>query len=116
MLSIHLHHLQFFAYHGLYENEKNNGNNFEMDVDIDLDTDEKITSLSQTLDYVTVHEIIYKRMQQATPLLETLAQDLADLIYEADRRVKKISIMIKKVSPPIPDFKGTVGVSFKKEF
>ena len=36
MLTIQLHQLLFFAYHGLYEAEKINGNQFELDVDIEL--------------------------------------------------------------------------------
>jgi 7,8-dihydroneopterin aldolase/epimerase/oxygenase len=116
MLSIQLHNLQFFAYHGLYETEKLNGNNFEVNVDIDTAIDEKVVSLSQTVDYVAIYEIIYKRMQTATPLLETLAQDLADNIHLADNRIKKITVSVKKISAPIQNFTGTVGVSFTKAF
>ena len=116
MLTIHLHNLRFFAFHGLYEVEKLDGNNFELDVDIDVDANEKIISLRQTVDYVMLHGIIDKRMQQATPLLETLAQDLAEIIHYADRRIKHISISIKKLSPPIKNCTGTVGVTFKKTF
>ena len=116
MLTIHLHNLRFFAFHGLYEEEKLDGNNFELDVDIDVDANEKIILLKQTVDYVMLHDIIDKRMQQATPLLETLAQDLAEIIHHADNRIKNISISIKKLSPPIKNCTGTVGVSFKKTF
>jgi dihydroneopterin aldolase len=55
-------------------------------------------------------------MQLTTPLLETLAQDLAENIHALDQRVKQVSIMIKKKSPPIPNFNGTVSVGFKKVF
>ncbi len=116
MLSIHLHNLKFFAFHGLYEEEKNNGNNFEVDAEVEIDTDKKIISIEQTIDYVILHEIICKRMQQATPLLETLAQDLAEMIHEADNRIAHISIRIKKISPPIKNCTGSVGVTFTKSF
>jgi len=58
MLTIQLRNLHFFAYHGLFEQEKKTGNNFELDVDILVDAPEKITSLKHTLDYVTVYEMI----------------------------------------------------------
>lgn len=116
MLSIHLHNLRFFAFHGLYEAEKLTGNNFEVDVDIDLPAEERITTLQQTVDYVLLHDIIYTRMQQATPLLETVAQDLATLMYQADNRIMQISIRIKKLTPPIQNCNGEVGVTYKKIF
>lgn len=116
MVTIQLHQLQFNAYHGLYEAEKINGNQFELDVDIELNTTEGITTLGQTLDYVAVYEIINSRMKQATPLLETLAEDLVALIRLQDERIKSISLIIKKLTAPIPDFKGIVAVKIKKEY
>jgi dihydroneopterin aldolase len=62
----------FHAFHGLYEEEKKNGNNFVVNVDIEVDTDGIISDLQQTVDYVEVFQLIQKRMLQATPLLETL--------------------------------------------
>jgi dihydroneopterin aldolase len=116
MLTIQLHHLHFFAYHGLFEQEKKTGNNFELDVDIVVDAPAKISSLKHTLDYVIVYEMIEKRMEQPTALLETVAQELVEKIHELDNRVKLVEITIRKLAPPIKNFKGYVGISYKKEF
>ncbi len=116
MLTIQLHQLQFFSYHGLYEAEKINGNQFELDVDIDVNVAEGITTIDQTLNYVAVYEIINTRMKLSTPLLETLAEDLIALIRQQDVRIKSISLTIKKLTAPIPNFKGIVAVKLKKEY
>jgi len=116
MLTIQLHQLQFFAYHGLYEAEKINGNHFELDVDIELNIAGGVAAIDQTLNYVAVYEIINTRMKLSTPLLETLAEDLTALIRQQDERIKSISLTIKKLAAPIPDFKGIVAVNFKKEY
>ena len=116
MLTIQLHQLLFFAYHGLYEAEKINGNQFELDVDIELNISGSISTIDQTLDYVAVYEIINTRMKLATPLLETLAEDLVTLIRQQDVRINSITLTIKKLAAPIPDFKGIVAVKLKKEF
>ena len=116
MLTIQLHQLHFFAYHGLFEQEKKTGNNFELDVDIHLEIAGKISSLKHTLDYVVVYEMIEKRMEQPTALLETVAQELVEQIHDLDNRVKSVEITIRKLAPPIKNFKGYVGVSVKKEF
>lgn len=116
MFTIHLHHLKFFAYHGLYEEERKAGNNFEMDVDVVADIPGTITKLEQTVDYAEVYAVIAERMKQPTPLLETLVHDLAEKIHDYDNRVKSVSITIKKLSAPIKFFNGVVGVSYKKDF
>lgn len=116
MFTIHLHHLKFFAYHGLYEEERKAGNNFEMDVDVVADIPGTITKLEQTVDYAEVYAVIAERMKQPTALLETLVHDLAEKIHDYDSRVKSVSITIKKLSAPIKFFNGVVGVSYKKDF
>jgi len=116
MLTIHLHNLKFFAYHGLYEKEKKTGNNFELDVDVVADIAGVITKLEHTVDYAVVYQIIESRMNEPTALLETLVQELADKIQQHDSRIKSVSITIKKLSAPIKNFNGIAGVSFKKDF
>jgi len=116
MITIHLHQIKLHAFHGLYKEEKRDGNDFELNLDIVFPAKEKILRLQQTIDYVEIFDIIKKRMAIPTPLLETVAQDLAQLIHEYDARIHSISITIKKLNPPIPDFVGEVGVSFKTDF
>lgn len=116
MLTIHLHRLQFHAYHGLYDLEKFSGNTFEVDVDVIVDVNEKISRLNQTVNYATVYEIIKHRMQHPTALLETVAQELTDQIHDVDDRIRTINITIRKLSPPIEHFQGVVGISIKTDF
>lgn len=116
MLTIHLHKLQFHAHHGLYELEKFSGNTFEIDVDVDVAIHGQVTKLTQTVNYATVYEVIKLRMKDPTPLLETLAQDLTTLIHDIDEKIIAVNISLKKLSPPIENFQGVVGVSFKTIF
>jgi len=116
MITIKLRDLHFFAFHGLYEYEKLLGNTFIVDAEVSFNTDEKISSIKQTINYVSVYNIIKQRMQTPTALLEILVQDLADLIFELDNRIKSISITVTKKDPPIANMEGTVGVNLTKEF
>lgn len=116
MLTIHLHKLLFHSFHGIYEGEQILGNEFEVSADIELATIEQLTTLRQTVNYVTVYNIIKLRMQQPTPLLETIAQELNQAIHQIDERIKSVNITIKKISPPIENFQGVVGVSYKTAF
>ena len=116
MLTIHLHKLIFFSYHGVHEEEQVLGNEFEINADIELDIHEKINSIRQTVNYVLIYETIKQRMHQSTPLLETVAQELTRDIHELDERIKSVSITIKKLTPPIENFQGIIGVSYKSTF
>jgi dihydroneopterin aldolase len=116
MITVHLHNLLFAGYHGVHDEERVLGNTYELNIDVAIDAKEHITQLHQTADYVVIYEIVKKRMASPSALLETVAQDLTDLIHIYDNRIKSVSVSIKKLNPPIVNFQGTVGVSYKKEF
>src|SRR6185436_6721136 len=116
MLTIHLHKLLFYSFHGFYEEERILGNEFEVSADVEVDAPDQITTLRQTVNYITIYDTIKLRMAQSTSLLETLAQELAQAIHNIDDRIKSVTITIRKSSPPIENFQGLVGVSYKREF
>lgn len=116
MYTIHLHHLEFFAHHGLYEEERIVGNNFVVSIDVDFESDEIISSISDTIDYSLVYEIVQKRMLIPTDLIEVVAEDIINAICQKFPQVKQIKISIQKSNPPVIGFKGNVGVSLQKNF
>lgn len=116
MYTIHLDHLEFFAHHGLYEEERIVGNNFVVSVDVDFESDEIISSISDTIDYSLVYEIVQKRMLIPTDLIEVVAEDIISAICQKFPQVKQIKISIQKSNPPVIGFKGNVGVSLQKNF
>ena len=116
MFTINLHNLIFHSFHGIHEEEQILGNEFEVNVTLSFITDEQITTLEQTINYATIYGIIKQRMQTATPLLETLVQDLTEAIRAFDNRIKSISVSVAKKNPPISNMEGSVSVTYKKDF
>lgn len=116
LYTIHLHQLDFFAFHGLYEEERIVGNKFIVSVDVDFENTNTITSISETIDYSTIYEIVKRRMAIATDLIEIVGQDILSEIHQKFPQVKQIKISIQKSNPPIVGFKGNVGVSLQKNF
>lgn len=116
MFTINLNNLQFHSFHGIHEEEQILGNAFEVNVALTIDSNEFVTELWQTVNYESVFMIITERMRIPTALLETVAQDLAQLIYTADERIRSITVNIQKKNPPITAMQGAVGVTYKKEF
>lgn len=116
MFTVHLHQLQFFAHHGVHEEERLLGNHFEVNVDVQFYSEEKIETLEQTVNYAAVYELIKKRMSVPTPLLETIAQELAETIHENFPEVLAVNISIYKKHPPIAAFEGQTGISYSQTF
>jgi dihydroneopterin aldolase len=116
LFTIHLHNLKFYSFHGIHEEEQVLGSEYEVNIDIGINGDEKILHLHQTINYVSVYDIIKKQMDHPTPLLETLAQKIAGQIKAFDNRIKSIIICIKKINPPVIAFTGNVGVTYSISF
>ena len=116
MFTINLNDLQFFSHHGIHEEERILGNDYEVNLAITIAAKGKITSLEQTVDYAAVFEMVKTRMSIPTALLETVAQDLAQQLYEQFKNITVVNISITKKNPPIENFQGSVGVCYNKAF
>ncbi|MEO6669752.1 MAG: dihydroneopterin aldolase [Ferruginibacter sp.] len=116
MITIHLNKLEFFAHHGLHDEEAITGTNFEVSASISFQPVGRITSIHQTINYADVYKVIEKHMVQPVALLEMLAENISDDIYLLDNRIDNINITINKMHPPLNNFIGQVGVTFHKEF
>lgn len=116
MYSIHLNNCRFYAFHGMHEEETTVGAPFEVSLSAHFDAAAPIKNLKETINYVDVFDCVRSHFGRAVPLLETLAQEITDHIYQLDNRIKKISISITKLNPPIAGFTGTIGVSYSKTF
>ncbi|RYZ28582.1 MAG: dihydroneopterin aldolase [Chitinophagaceae bacterium] len=115
--SVQLHKLHFSAAHGLYEEEKLVGNEFEVNLSMVIDAPEKtLTKIEDTINYAEVHRITKEIFLKPTPLLETLAMEIAGAVKKEFSFLKSIQIQIIKLHPPITGFTGSVSVSYHKDF
>jgi len=110
MLTIHLN-VTFFAYHGLYDEEKKLGNNFDIELRVGHQPKEKITNISQALDYVSMYEFVKAKMQTPYELLETLAMEVTQEILEKFHPAEEVFFSITKKQPPFAGIQGSAGVS-----
>lgn len=117
MIKISLHHLKFHAYHGLYEEEKKTGNDFEVNLDAWFEEPEDIiTQLNQTINYATLYNLVKKRMSIPEPLLETIAMDIAMQSKAQFPVICEINVSVRKVNPPMLNFQGQTEVGFHKKY
>lgn len=114
MLSIQLHNIILFAHHGIYEEEKILGNEFELNITIKhLPKHLPMKHLSDTIDYVSAYELVKNRMAIPTPLLETVVTDIAQKILAQFSLAEEVTVSIRKIHPPITQVRGSVAVNFE---
>lgn len=117
MIKIDLHELKFHSFHGIHDYERKLGNTFIVDASVEFhENTHVITELHETIDYTILYDMVEKRMQQPTPLLETVVMNIAGDIAEQYQQIKSINISLKKLNPPIEGMEGSVGVRYHKEY
>lgn len=117
LLTIKLNNLRFHAFHGLYHEEQNAGNDFIVNLSVTyLPAQSIVQTLSETLDYGALFEIIKTEMQKPRLLLETFVMEVAEIIYKRFRVIRTIEISLEKIQVPLSGFSGSAVVSFTKNY
>lgn len=116
MITIKLHKLHFFAFHGLYPEEKQVGAEFEVNLSVSFLPADTITHLSETINYVKLYQFLKEEMQKPRELLETFVMEVTQSIHVSFPYVKKIEISVTKLQAPIAGFTGNIAVEYSKEF
>ena len=115
-MKIELKNVQLFAYHGVYNEERRTGNDYLLNLSVEIDDKSHISSLKDTVNYVTLYEIVQDQMSKPTDLLETVVTNIAEVIHERFPQIKVIEISLYKLNPLIKQFIGNVGVTYSKTF
>jgi dihydroneopterin aldolase len=104
MDKIIIENLHIFAYHGVNEEEKINGQNFYLDIKCSLDLSD--ACLTDNLDDTVSYAKIIKTVKRVFPaqkddLIERAARRTADAILDEFDKIKKVKIKLKKPEAPI---------------
>jgi dihydroneopterin aldolase len=117
MTIVHLHEVLLFANHGIYQDEKIAGNNFEVNLDVKFNEKKsKFDSIKDTVNYEVLNEIVKDCMKVTTPLLEKVCLAIIKKTIDQYPFAKEIKVSIFKLQPPIDNFEGKVGVSMRRKF
>ena len=103
MGKILLEGMEFFAYHGVYLEEREKGQNFSIDLEILADYSKACHSdkLEDAIDYVEIYELVKAEMEIPSSLLENVAQRIIDSIRKNFEQIEAITVKITKLNPPI---------------
>ncbi|MEL7532205.1 MAG: dihydroneopterin aldolase, partial [Bacteroidota bacterium] len=93
--------IEVFGYHGVYDQERQDGNNFIVDVYLksDIFRSAYTDQLADTLDYQQVYEIVLAEMKTPAKLLEHLAYRIARQISNSFPDILALQIKVSKLNP-----------------
>ena len=116
MATLTLDSMEFFAYHGCFDEEQLIGGKFIVDLSFDVRTSEaeKTDLLSKTVNYQKVYETVRREMEIKSHLIEHVARRILDAIYNQFPPVSKITVTVSKINPPVGGKVGKISVTLKK--
>ena len=100
---IKIRNIRLYAYHGCLDEEGKIGSEYRVDLTVktDLSKSAKTDNLADTVDYVHLNKIVKQEMAVRTKLLETVADKILTKIIEEIPIVKKATVEVSKLNPPI---------------
>lgn len=109
--------LTVFGRHGVFDHERENGQEFTIDLHLQLDLSAAAAS-DDVVDTVHYGELAEKVAAvvagEPVNLIETLAQRIADVVL-ADARVQSVDVVVHKPHAPIPLTFSDVSVTISRQ-
>lgn len=97
--------MHFQGLHGVYEEEKKKGNDFEVDVIFsgNLTKPGKSDKLNDAVDYTKIHQIATSVMQgKSKNLVEHLCFQIGEQIQQTFSESFSFEVSVRKLNPPLP--------------
>lgn len=100
---IQIEGIECYAYHGCLEEETKIGGRFSVDVTLHLDLTKAIATdhLSQTADYVVIHQIIREQMNIPSKLIEHVAGRILEKLKSSFPNCTQVIVKVTKFNPPV---------------
>lgn len=114
---IRIDRIEAFGYHGVFPEEKREGQTFLVDVEIETSFDDAINhdDVAFTVDYGLVAERVVEIIQgEPADLIETVCDRIASMVLALER-VSATRVTVHKPGAPITVPFGGVSVSLRKE-
>src|SRR5262245_32583197 len=117
MDTIFIEAIEFYGYHGLFDEEQTVGHRYVADVELFTDTGKAgaTDNLEDTIDYAAVaRRVVAIGTSEKHRLIEAIAERLATAILD-EFRPESVRIRLKKISPPFNVIAQSVGVEIRRD-
>ncbi len=109
--------LGFYGYHGVFAEEAKLGQRFFIDLElgVDLSAPAATDRLSTGISYAEIYDVVKSAFEtKRMKLLEALAQNIVDAVFEAFQGVEWIVIRVRKPEAPIAMVRGEAAIELHR--
>jgi dihydroneopterin aldolase len=99
MLTVSIHGIKIHAYIGLYPEEKETGNNFEIDVDVFTNANED--QAFPFIDYSILYNRVSEIFRRPGDLIESYVKEIHTSLKETFPEAERIKVAVRKLLPPL---------------
>lgn len=110
--------LGFYGYHGVFAEEATLGQRFFIDLELGVDLSEPAATdrLSTGISYSDIYDVVKVTFEtQRMKLLEAVAGNIVDKLFEKFQSVDWIVIRIRKPEAPIAMVRGEAGIELHRQ-
>jgi dihydroneopterin aldolase len=118
MGKIIIEEMEFYAFHGHYQEEQIVGNRFLVDLEMktDLSVPAGSDNLNDAVNYQQAYQIIKNEMKRTKSyLLENIGKRILDALFEKMEGVEKATIRVRKLNPPMGGTIKSVGIEMTRK-
>jgi dihydroneopterin aldolase len=98
-----LHRMEYYGYHGVFEEERKLGQRYYIDLELELDLQGAGLNddLEQTVNYAEVHVLVKKIVEtKSFKLIEALGEHIASALLDTYTVINAVTVKVTKPHPP----------------
>lgn len=118
MGKIKIEEMEFYAFHGHYQEEQIVGNRFLVDLELktDLLKPARSDQLRDAVNYQHAYQIVKNEMRRTnSKLLENIGKRILDALFAEMEGIQKATIRIRKLNPPMGGPIRSVGIKMSRK-
>lgn len=102
-MKVFLENMEFHAFHGVYSDEKKNGNTFSVDLEFEADLQRaaETDNIDDTINYELIYNIIQREMNIPSNLLENVAGRIYKAVKARFPDISALQVKVTKHNPPL---------------
>lgn len=103
MAVIEISDMEFYAFHGCFQEEQKIGTRFVVNLSLVVDTTvaQRSDMIDDTVSYLSVYQEVKRQMEIPSHLLENVADRIASAILAEFPTVESVSVKVSKMNPPL---------------
>lgn len=100
---ITLERMEFRAFHGCYDLERQVGNRFTVDLELTTELGDVAATddVRRAVNYLTVYEVVRERMRQTQRTIERVAVNIIEAVKARFPEVRRVRCTVAKLAPPL---------------